>query len=109
MNRRTFLKVAGVTAASVAVGVTGMKVVTILTKNQLEALKAGFAERLIQHLGKTQSKLLAQKIEQELENTLSQLPNIGTTKENRWATNMVTDHRVLSTRIHETSGFCSLK
>jgi hypothetical protein len=88
MSRRTFLKVTGAATASVAVGAVGVEVATMLTQDQLEALKAGFAQRLAQRYGETQGKLLAQSIDQELEATLAQLPDIGTDEENRWATNM---------------------
>jgi hypothetical protein len=88
MNRKKFLKITGAITAGVVVGATGIKVVTMLSQDQLEALKTGFTERLIQRYGETRGKLFAQKIEKKLETTLSQLPNIGTAQENRWAVNM---------------------
>jgi hypothetical protein len=86
MNRRAFLKVAGITTACVVVGTTGITVANML--DELETLRSSIARMLIKRYGSAQGKVLDQKVQQELEITLAQLPSIGTPEENNWAKNM---------------------
>jgi hypothetical protein len=88
MNRRTFLKVAGVATACVAVGAGGMTVANLLNQDEFESTKAGVAQVLIKRYGETQGKALWQKVQTELGQTLAQLPDIGSSAENKWADNM---------------------
>ena len=88
LSRRDFLKVAGVTMAVVAVGAGGVTVVKTLTQGQLEGLKAAMVRILTRQYGEAKGQILDQKIQQELENALTQLPYIGTSQENKWADNM---------------------
>ena len=88
LSRRDFLKITGVTVATVAVGAGGYTLVKTLTQNQLEALKSALAQILAKQYGETKAQMLNQKVQQELETTLAQLPYIGTSEENKWADNM---------------------
>ena len=88
LSRRDFLKITGITVAVVAVGAGGYTVVKTVTQDQLEALQSVFARILTRQYGETKAQMLDQKIQQELETTLSQLPYIGTPEENKWADNM---------------------
>jgi hypothetical protein len=88
LNRRDFLRIAGVTVAVVAVGAGGFTVVKTLTQDQQEVLKADIAQILTRQYGETKGRMLDQKFQQELETALAQLPYIGTSEENKWADNM---------------------
>ena len=88
LNRRDFLKIAGISIAVVAVGAGGFKVVRTLTQDQLEALQSAFARILTRQYGETKAQMLDQEIQQGLETALAQLPYIGTPEENKWADNM---------------------
>jgi hypothetical protein len=88
LSRRDFLKITGVTVAVVAVGAGGITVVRTLTQDQLEALKSALAQILTKQYGETKAQMLDQKVQQELETALAQLPYIGTPEENKWADNM---------------------
>jgi hypothetical protein len=97
MNRRDFLKIAGVAAAVVAAGAGGATVVKTLTQDQVEALKAAIAQILTRQYGETKSNMLDQGIQQELEIALAQSPYIGTSEENKWADNMPSAALALAT------------
>jgi hypothetical protein len=103
VNRRTFLKAAGIGAGCVAAGGIGGGYV-LLTRfgpDQFEALKTGFMETLVQTFGEGQGKALEDKIGQALTIALAEMPNVGTKEENRWADDMpaaalaLAAHRVL--------------
>jgi hypothetical protein len=88
LNRRDFLKIAGVTVAVVAVGAGGITVVKTVIQDQMEALQSAFVRILTRQYGETKAQMLDQEFQQELETALSQLPFIGTSEENKWADNM---------------------
>ncbi|HUH97761.1 MAG TPA: L-2-amino-thiazoline-4-carboxylic acid hydrolase [Anaerolineales bacterium] len=88
LSRRDFLKIAGATAALAAAGAGGITAVRTLTQDQLEALKGALARILARQYGAATGQMLDQKIQQELEKTLAELPFIGTSQENKWADNM---------------------
>jgi hypothetical protein len=97
LTRRDFLKISGITIAAVAVGAGGFTVVKTITQNQLEVLKADIARILTRQYGETKGQMLDQKIQQELETALAQLPYIGTSEENKWADNMPSAALALAT------------
>ena len=88
VNRRSFLKIAGVAAVVVAAGAGGILGVKKILQGQLNTLKESTDRILIRQYGEKKGKIINQKIQQELEKELPRLPFLGSTKENKWASNM---------------------
>lgn len=103
MDRRTFLKVAGVATACVALG-GGIAVVNLLNQDEFEAVKRGLAQTLKQRYGETEGTRLMQAVEQELTLTMAALPDIGSSEENKWVDNMPST--ALSLALYRVLGTC---
>jgi hypothetical protein len=88
MNRRAFLQAALATTACGVVAASAFEVVTIVKQDQLQTTRTAIERRLVERYGETQGKFLANRLDEELVAALSQLPNIGSPEENRWAVNM---------------------
>jgi hypothetical protein len=88
MNRREFLKIAGIAIGAIGVGTTGLLVANELNQDSLDTIKQIFHGKINQKYGVADGNGLSQKIDLEFENTTSQLPNIGTVEDNKWVVYM---------------------
>ena len=88
MNRRDFLKLAGIATGTIIIGGTGIIIVDEINKDPLLTIKEIFYNKLTQSFGHDEGYQLSKNIELEYQNTSSQLPNIGTEADNKWAVYM---------------------
>jgi hypothetical protein len=88
MDRRKFLKIAGLATGCAAVGAAGMAVAANVGEDALDAIRRIFHRKVVERYGETAGDALVRRIEAEFQDTFSQLPYLGTEKENRWTAYM---------------------
>jgi hypothetical protein len=88
MNRREFLKIAGIAVGTITVGITGLLVANELNQDPINTIKEILYRKINQKYGIANGNGLSQRIDLEFKDTMSQLPNIGTVEENKWVVYM---------------------
>jgi hypothetical protein len=88
MNRRNFLRLAGITVGTIAIGGIGLTVVNEINKDPIITIKEILYKKLSQRFGQGVGNELSKNIDSEYQITYSQLPDIGTVEENKWAVYM---------------------
>jgi hypothetical protein len=85
MNRRVFLRLAGITAGTVAIGGSGLLLAREINRDPLETIQEIVARRLSERFGEVTGAELAGRIDREFALASSLLPDVGTPEENKWA------------------------
>ncbi len=88
MNRRQFLRIAGIIIGTTTVGAAGLLVANEFNRDQIADIKEILYRKINQRYGASIGNALSQRIDQEYQIPLSQLPDIGAVEDNKWVVYM---------------------